>query len=141
TPQELDERLAQRQTMIFGELERVLKLEQDARAQTRSLEIQLDQTGRLTKQDVDHAQSAELNQRQVKRTLTSPNEGIGAQIADFLTDLASNRVDNPDIERRMTSIVEELDRLGEEHLGTIERELTSVIKAAQAKLPADAKEP
>jgi hypothetical protein len=141
TAQELEERLAQRQTVIFGELQRVLKLQQDARAQTKSLEIQLQQVGRLNKQDVDHAQSAELNQRQVKRTLTSPTEGLPAQIADFLSDLANNRVDNPDIERRMAGIVDEIDRLGGEHLTPIERELTSVIKAAQSKLPEDAQKP
>ncbi len=137
TPQELEERLAQRQMLIFGELQRVLKLQRDARGQTKSLEIQLDQVGHLTKQDVDHAQSAELNQRQIARTLTSSTEGIPAQIEDFLADLANNLVDSPDMERRMTSIAEELTRLGEGHLGTIERELTSAIKAAQATLPRD----
>ncbi len=140
TPQDLEERLAQRQTLIFGELQRVLKLQQDARAQTRSLEIQLDQVGQLNKQDVDHAQAAELNQRQVTRTLTSPTEGIPAQIADFLADLASNRVDSPDIERHMTAIAAELARLGQQHLSTIESELTSAIKAAQAKLSRNGKD-
>ncbi|HEX3726872.1 MAG TPA: hypothetical protein VHV08_11545, partial [Pirellulales bacterium] len=45
TKAELEERLAQRQTLILGELQRVLKLEEDARRQTRSLEIQLEQVG------------------------------------------------------------------------------------------------
>jgi hypothetical protein len=138
TPAELEERLAQRQQLIVGELQRVLKLQQDARAQTKSLEIQLDQVGRLNKQDVDHAQSAELNQRQVTRTLTSRTEGIPAQIGDFLTDLGNNRVDSPEIERHMTAIMEELDRLGQQHLNAIERDLTSLIKTAQSKLPQDA---
>jgi len=138
TPAELEERLAQRQGVIFGELQRVLKMQQDARAQTKSLEIQLDQLGRLNKQDVDHAQSAELNQRQVTRTLTSPTEGIPAQIADFLTDLANNRVDSPELQRQMTAVSAELERLGQEHLGAVERDLTSLIKAAQANLPKDA---
>ncbi len=131
TPQELEDRLAQRQATVFAELERVLKLQQDARGQTRSLEVQLDEVGRLAKQDVDRAQSAELNQRQVKRSLTSPGEGVQAQIADFLADLANNRVDSPDLERHMRAVSDELDRLGREHLSTIERELTSLIKAAQ----------
>jgi hypothetical protein len=137
SPGELEERLAQRQMLIFGELERVLKLQNDARGQTKSLAIQLDQVGHLQKQDVDHAQAAELNQRQISRTLTSAAEGIPAQIADFLADLENNRVDSPDMQRRMTSIAAELDRLGKEHLGTIERELTAMIKAAQAELPRD----
>ncbi|MEX0679012.1 MAG: hypothetical protein WD063_18200 [Pirellulales bacterium] len=140
TPAELEERLAQRQTLVFAELQRVLKMQQAARTQTRSLEIQLNEVGRVSKPDVDQAQSAELNQRQVTRTLTSQTEGIPAQIADFLAELHSNRVDNPDVERHMTAILEEVDRLAEQHLGTIESELTSFIKAAQAKLPRDAKE-
>lgn len=134
TPAELEERLAQRQTLIVGELQRVLKLQQDARAQTQSLDIQLNKVGRLNKSDVDQAQSAELNQRQVKRTLTSPQEGVPAQIADFLEDLHNNRVDSPDLERQMTSIATELERVDKEHLGEVERELTSLIKAAQTGL-------
>ena len=132
--EELEERLAQRQMLIFAELQRTLKLQRDARGQTKSLEIQLDQVGRLPKEDIDHAQSAELNQRQITRTLTSTSEGIPAQIRDFLADLQNNRVDSPDMKRRMESIAAELDRLGDEHLGTIERELTSLIKAAQNAL-------
>ena len=140
TPQELEDRLAQRQSLIFGELQRMLKLQQDARAQTKSLEIQMQQVGQLTKPDVDHAQAAELNQRQITRTLTSQNEGIPAQLADFLADLANNRVDSPDLERHMNAISSELERLGQEHLSAVERELTSVIKAAQARLSKNADE-
>ena len=60
---------------------------------------------------------------------------------DFLSDLASNKVDSPELARRMEAVLEELERLGEEHLGTVERELTSLVKAAQLKLPADDKPP
>lgn len=138
TPADLEERLAQRQTLVFAELQRVLKMQQAARTQTESLEIQLGEVGRIGKTDVDQAQSAELNQRQVARTLTSPSEGVPAQIADFLTELRSNRVDSPDVERRMTGILDEIARLDEEHLGAIESELTRFIKAAQMNLPRDA---
>ncbi|MGD9723695.1 MAG: hypothetical protein AB7O59_04920 [Pirellulales bacterium] len=131
---ELEERLAQRQMLIFGELQRALKLQQDARTQTKSLDIQLEQVGRLAKPDVDRAQAAELNQRQIARTLTSSTEGIPAQIGDFLSDLENNRVDSPDMQRRMSAIADELNRLGQDDLRTIERELTGMIKAAQADL-------
>ncbi len=134
TPDELEERLAQRQTLVLGELQRVLKLQQDARSQTRSLEIQVNDVGRIGKSDVDHAQSAELNQRQVTRTLTSPTEGIPAQIAEFLAELRSNHVDSPGVERNMTGILDKIERLNQQHLGTVESELTSFIKGSQAKL-------
>jgi hypothetical protein len=134
TPAELEERLAQRQTLVIGELQRVLKLQQDARSQTRSLEIQVDQLQRIAKNDVDHAQSAELNQRQVTRTLTSDTEGIPAQIAEFLSELQANHVDSPGVERNMAAILDEIRRLEAEHLKAIESDLTSFIKAAQSKL-------
>lgn len=141
TPEELEERLTQRQQLVFAELQRVLKMQQAARTQTSSLEIQLNEVGRISRTDVDQAQSAELNQRQVTRTLTSTSEGIPAQIADFLAELHSNRVDSPSIERHMTAILEEIDRLDQNHLGTIESELTKFVKAAQAQLSRDAKRP
>lgn len=137
TPAELEERLAQRQTLVVGELQRVLKLQQDARSQTRSLDIQVSQVAEFSKQEVDQAQSAELNQRQVDRTLTSPTEGIPAQINEFLNELRANHVDSPGAMRQMTSILHEIDRLEREHLGEVETELTGFIKAAQAKLAED----
>jgi len=131
---ELEERIGQRQAVILGELRRVLKMQQEARAQVSSLEIQVSEVGRFGKPDVDHAQGAELNQRQVARTLTSNTEGIPAQIKDLLAELASNKVDSPEVGRRMTSILDEVDRLEKQHLNAIERDLTSAIKGAQAKL-------
>jgi hypothetical protein len=134
SPQELADRLAQRQSLILGELRRALRMQQDARAQTSSLEIQMREVGRLSKQDVDHAQGTELSQRQVTRTLTSQTEGVPAQIKDMLTDLASNRIDNADVSRRMQDILGEIGRLESDHLAPIERELTSAIKGAQVDL-------
>lgn len=136
TPADLEERLAQRQTLIVGELQRVLKLQQDARSQTRSLDIQVNQVAEFGKQEIDQAQSAELNQRQIDRTLTSPNEGIPAQINEFLNELRANQVDSPGALRQMTAVLEEIGRLEREHLGEVETELTGFIKAAQAELAA-----
>ncbi len=139
TAAELEDRLVERQSLIVGELQRTLKLQQEARAQTKALEIQLSEVGRLNKQDIDNAQSAELNQRQIQRTLTSESEGLPGQIQDFLSELATNRVDSPEIQRHMATIRDELQRLAGEHLGPLQQELTQWIKSAQAELaqPAD----
>ncbi len=134
TPQELEDRLAQRQALILGELRRALKMQQETRGQTAAIEIQLREVGHLGKQDIDHAQGAELSQRQVTRTLTSSTEGVPAQINDLLADLESNRVDNADVARRMQAMLAEIERLDADHLGPIQRELTSAIKGAQVDL-------
>src|SRR6185295_20345426 len=55
--------------------------------------------------------------------------------------LASNKVDSPEVGRRMTSILGEVERLEKQHLNLIERELTGGIKGAQAKLGPSDQEP
>jgi hypothetical protein len=140
---ELEDRLASRQTFILSELARALKMQREARSQTTDLEIQLREVGALAKADIDILQSAELNQRQVTRTLTSRTEGVPAHVENLLADLESNKVSSPDILRRMTGLLRELDRLGSDHLPVVHSGLTGALKAAQAELetPHDEGEP
>ncbi len=137
TPDELRERLAERQNYIVGELFRLLKLEQDARSPLSAAEIQLRQVGRLKRQDVDRLQSADMVQRQVERGLVSPGEGVAGQIAGLLADVAQNKVDSPDVERQMRWLLDEIDRLARDELPAIGGELTAAIKAAHVDLSAD----
>jgi hypothetical protein len=134
TADELRERLVERQNYIVGELFRLLKLQRDARSPLGAAEIQLQQVGRLKRHDVDHLQSPDMLQRQVERGLVSPGEGVAGQIASLLADLAQNKVDSPDVERQMRSLLEEIDRLGRDELPAIGGELTAAIKAAQVEL-------
>jgi hypothetical protein len=141
TPEEVQDRLADRQAVIFNELSRVLELEQKARSHVAGLEVQLDKTGALAKSDVDVLQGAGLNQQQVERELTSDDEGLRGQIADFLSELKINRVDGPDTGRQMQDILDEFDRLGQAALPTAARELTAAAKAAQVDLQDAGDEP
>ncbi|MEX2561310.1 MAG: hypothetical protein WD403_15410, partial [Pirellulales bacterium] len=134
TPEELTDRLAERQNFILNELARVLKLQREARQQVSGIEIQLQQLGRLEKTDVDQLQSAQLAQRQVERTLTG-SDGVASQVRGLLADLANNKVDSPDIQRRMQGLLDEMNRLGEEQLPLVARHLTAAVKQAQAQLP------
>ena len=129
---ELAERLAERQNFVLGELARMLKLQREAREQISGLEIQLRDVGELGKQDLDHLQGAELTQRQIDRGLVSPGEGVASQIAGLLAELTNNKVDSPDVERHMRRLLNELQRLGEQELPLISREMTSALKSSQA---------
>ncbi|HUY31257.1 MAG TPA: hypothetical protein VMV69_00645 [Pirellulales bacterium] len=131
TPDELQDRLAERQEFILGELARVLKLEQEARGEVSGLEIQLRTVGRFEKQDVDHLQSTELTQRQVERGLTGESEGVITHIDGLLADLANNKVDSPEIERHMRALLDEINALGDGPLPAAARELTAALKAGQ----------
>ncbi len=97
------------------------------------LEIQVDQVGRLNKQDLDHLQQAELTQRQVDRGLGPERDGVQQQIENLLADLDNNKIDNSDVQRRMQGLRDELGRLGESTLPSISRNLTSSLKNFQAQ--------
>ena len=138
TPEELTERIAERQAFIMAELLRVLKMQRASRRQVSTAEIKCDELGRLNQRDVDDLRGAELNQRQVNRTLADPAEGVPMHVAGLLADLENNGIDSPDVRRQMEAVLAEIQRLASEHLTVIGRELTSAIKAAQVKLEADA---
>ncbi|MCL4207514.1 MAG: hypothetical protein KJ000_33945 [Pirellulaceae bacterium] len=135
--EELDERLAARQAFILGQLNEILRLQQETRAQTKQIEIELEVAGELDKQDVDQLQSAELNQRQVGRNLTDPTDGVAAQITAVLDELATNRVDNPETLRRMSELLGAVNQIGQQHLPEIQRQLVSSLRLARSAVPSD----
>ena len=134
TPEELEGRMDQRQSLILSELARVLKMQQESRTGTTAVEIQLNEVGHLAKHDLDQLQGAELTQRQVDRTLRGTGESIQGHIQSLLVDLTNNKVKSPDIERRMTALSLEIERLAQEHLPVIRRELTAAVKRGQQRL-------
>ncbi len=134
TPEELADRIAARQTSILAELTRVLKMQRRGRMQLAELHVRLAELGQFDRLDVDHLRGAELNQRQIDHSLTSPTEGVPMHILGLLADLENNKVDSPDVSRRMRALLDQLERLSREHLPPIGRELTTAIKAAQVQL-------
>lgn len=134
TPEELAERIASRQASLLAELSRVLQMQKQSRSQVSDLEIRLGEVGRFGRLDLDHLRGAELNQRQVNQTLTSPTDGVPMHVLGLLADLENNKVDSPDVQRQMQAVLDEIDRLQREHLPPLGRELTAAIKAAQVAL-------
>ncbi len=131
---ELYDRLAERQTSILGELARVLEIQRQSRTQLQNVQIQQQDVGALKKADLDRLQAAELTQRQVNRALTSDTEGVPALVNQLLTDLRNNKVDSPDIERRMMGLLLGLGHIEQEHIPPITTGLTSAIKTVQSDL-------
>lgn len=131
TAQELEEHLAQRELLIFNELARILKMQQAARLETKSLEATFARSGRLQKTDVDQLRGDELSQRQVRRSLASPTEGVRLQIVALLGELESNHVVNPELRRRMQGFADEIARLERDELPAIEHSLTDAIKGME----------
>ena len=95
---------------------RLLKLQRDSRRRSQAPGDPPARDGRLDQLDLDHLQAAELNQRQVARSLTSRSDGVPMHMLALLADLENNRVDSPDIQRRMQALLAEIERLDREHL-------------------------
>jgi hypothetical protein len=131
TLQELEDHLAQRESIVFNELSRVLKMQQSARLETTGLESTLDRSGRLQKLEVDQLRGDELSQRQVRRSLASPTEGVRVQIVGLLNELTRNKVVNLELQRRMQSFADQIDRLDRQELPAIESQLTAALKSAE----------
>jgi len=134
TPEELQERIGGRENLIVTELTRVLKMQRGSRSQVTSLEIRLSEVERLEEADIDRLLPAELAQRQVHRSLTSRSEGVPMHIVALLADLENNRLDSPDVQRRMQGLLDEIDRLDRQHLTVIGRALNTAIKSARVGL-------
>ncbi len=134
TSDQLLERMAVRQSQILAELTRVLQLQRDTRNQVRMTEIRLHESAGPEQADIDRLQAAEFNQREVVRNLTSRTDGLPVQVLGLLADLESNRVDNPDFQRRLEGLLAEFDRTNRDHLSPIGIELTAAIKGSQVRL-------
>ena len=134
---ELEERVAARRSFVLGQLAEVLRVQREVRMQTSSLEIGLQEQGRLSREDIDRLQAAELRQRQVSELLVDPADGVETQIISLLGELQSNRINSPEVLQRMNELLDAVRQIGSEPLPEIQRELINALKAAREDLPKD----
>ena len=136
TEEELESRIGQRQTSILGQLAEALRAQRQCREQLGSLLIRLEEKRQFDDSDLNHLQSAQLNQRQVERLLGPGPEGVEGQIVDLLDELAANRVSGQALAGRMTDLLTKVRGLNREPLVEISRQLTEAFKTAREGLDA-----
>ena len=130
--EELENRVTQKQTAILEQLAEVLKMQREARAQTAALEIQLKETGKLSPQELTQLEAAELNQRNVQRQMSDPQDGVEAQVVALLAELDNNRLTDQAAARRMTDLLAKVREINRQPLPVISQELTAAVKSARA---------
>ncbi len=131
TPEELADRLAARQAALVAELVRAIELQRQARGGVEEVRLRIRHGARPDRAVLDRLRSAELGQRQVSQVLYGPKEGLRGHIEALLGELTTNKIDSPDIQRRMQGARAELDRLNKEELAAIAAQLGSALKALQ----------
>ncbi|MFM8580132.1 MAG: hypothetical protein ACKOFW_01380, partial [Planctomycetaceae bacterium] len=123
--------LEQQQAELMHDLEQALRQQQQAREQTRSLELQLEKAGNLRPEDVDALKRTELLQREISSQVKSPTAGLDRQARAALEELRNNRLSDSTTERRLEALSEELRRLGEVPLPEIENALGQARKLTE----------
>ncbi|MCI0360512.1 MAG: hypothetical protein L0211_18700, partial [Planctomycetaceae bacterium] len=131
TEEELESRIGQRQTSILGQIAEALRIERQCREQLGALLIRLEEKGQLETSDLNHLQSAQLNQRQVEKLLGTDADGVEGQIAALLAELAANRAQGRAIAERMNDLLTKVRELGRGPLVEIARQLTEAFKTAR----------
>jgi hypothetical protein len=132
TDGEFEDRISGWQSDILTRLAEALDKQRGARAQISSLQIQMEETGALAPSDLDHLQSAELNQRQIQNMLSEGSDAVTSQVAELLSAIEDNRLDSPEVARRMNQLLSELQRIGKQHLPMLQSDLIEALKEAQA---------
>ncbi len=136
SPEDLARRLEEKQLRVYQELERLRKLQADARTQVSDLHAALQQQEALSKEQLAHLQSVEVTQRQIDRHVTNPADGLRAQVGQIESDLANNHLDNSQLGEQLAMVREGLEHIAREDLPEIDQGITRVRKAAQESLGA-----
>lgn len=125
------QRLDNEQQLVREELERVLKMQQNALTQTDDLEKQANIVGALEQKDLEKLQSTELVQRRVREKLSDSQQSLQNQVRRLLSELKNNKIDDVESSKRLLLMQSELARLSEQHLPPITEALTEAEKTAR----------
>ncbi len=130
-PDELQDRLAHRQGEVLAGLLQALRMQRQARSQTESLGIQLDETKSVAGGDVAAFQNALLHQQNVQREIAGESGGVAAKIESVLARLESSGVQNVELQERFQNLQARMHRLAEGQLPRAEMELLEGLDAAR----------
>ncbi len=130
--EDLEDRLNQRHAAIVREVDRVLKEQRSARRKVADLEQQLKEVGELPQQDLNKLQQADLQQRNLHRSLSLAPDSVLRRIESLLGESKSNNIDNPEATKRLEDLKQLIEELEAAPLQNAERQLTAAIKEGQA---------
>lgn len=130
TEEELENRVTQRQGSILSQLAEALRNQRQCREQVTTIESRLDDAQAVEAGDLNHLQSAQLNQRQVEKLLGVEADGVESQLVAALAEFEVNRVGNQGAATRLNELLTKVRELNRGPLPLIEQELTQAFKAA-----------
>jgi hypothetical protein len=131
--QEKQKELAGRVGDLLEDLQQATALQQRAKQQTEELKTQLNTAGELRMQDVDQLHRIELDQRQAASRLIRPADGVQSQAQQLQEEFRANKLDDAEMQQRLSRIVDELSQLSRDQLPEIDSALTRASKQAEVQ--------
>ena len=129
---ELEQEILRQQARIVTRLEDSLRNQRDAYQHALEIRLQFQDPGICQKSDLDHMQSVELNQRQIRQVLSDAPDGIPVDVQQLLRMLRHNRVQLPELSRQLKQLSRRLVDLQQQQLVKIESQLLSALKTSRA---------
>ncbi|RCS41085.1 hypothetical protein DTL42_21125 [Bremerella cremea] len=128
--EQLDQRVNRQQRDIISKIAEARRLQQDARQQTRSVEIELEEGAPLGPAEMANLQNGEQNQKSVRDKLVAGEESAAAKIDSLLNELEQNRQHDHDAAGLLRELKEKIEAIANSDLNPIESELTQLRRNA-----------
>ncbi len=128
SPDEKRTELSDRQAHLLLELERVQKLETNAREHVQQLQLQIEKAGELRTEDIDLLKRVAQDQRQIASRLTAETDGLEAQARSLQAEREVNDVSDPKAQQLTDSLAQQIDALKKDVLPQLDRELAQALK-------------
>ncbi len=124
--EQLDQRVNRQQREIISRLSEARRLQQDARQQSRAVEIQLAEGSSLGPSELANLQNGEQNQKSVREKLIAGRDSAAAKIDALLKQLQQNRQEDHEAARVLEELRDKIEQIANAQLAPIESEITSL---------------
>ncbi|WDI43269.1 DUF4175 family protein [Bremerella sp. P1] len=124
--EQLDQRVNRQQREIISKIAEARRLQQDARQQTRSVEIKLEEGSQLGPAELANLQNSEQNQKNVREKLVTGRDSAAKLIDELLDELKQNRQTDHDASEILQDLKEKIESIADAELTPIESEITQL---------------
>jgi len=124
--EQLDRRINREQREIITKISDARRQQQDARQQTRSVELKMEEGADLLPADLANLQNGAQNQKSVRDKLTGSRDSAKSKIEALLDELRQNGMQGEESSQMLQGLLDNLKTLTEEKLVPVESEMSDL---------------
>lgn len=130
TEEQLDQRVVRQQREIITKLAESRRLQQNARQQTRAVEIDLEEGDATEEIGQANLLNSQQNQRSVRERLVTGNDSVRARVDSLLEELKQNQAEDHDAADQLRGVRDLIEQMDAEQLVEIDQELSELRRRA-----------